>query len=198
MQATHHEIICVLDRSGSMQSIQDDAIGGFNAFIASQRRQPEPALVTLELFDDRHERIYEAMPIDEIDLLDRSTFVPRGSTALLDAIGRALANAYVRINDLDPEDRPSGVIVAILTDGEENSSREFSYPEIAELIAKRRRKDGWEFVYLAANQDAIASAAKLAISKDDAFAFTATRSGAEAAFDLMDDAVSLRRSRHRS
>ena len=198
MKKTYHELICIIDRSGSMESIRDDAIGGFNAFISKQKKQPEPTLVTLELFDDRFERVYEAMQIEEIVPLDQNTFVPRGSTALLDAIGRSLANAYVRINNLARNERPEGVVVAILTDGEENSSREFGFHTVSEMIARRREEDGWEFVYLGANQDAIATASMLSLSADDAVSFAPTPQGTQAAYEAMNDCVAERRHRHRS
>ena len=198
MKKTYHELICVINRSGSMESIRDDAIGGFNAFIAEQKKQPEPTRVTLELFDDQFDQIYEAMPIDEILGLDHNTFVPRGSTALLDAVGRSLANAYVRINNLPATERPQAVIVAILTDGMENSSREFDFNSVSDIIAKRRAESGWEFVFLGANQDAIATASKLSMSSDDAVNFAPTPEGTQTAYMAMSARVNERRSRYRS
>ena len=198
MKTNYHELICIIDRSGSMESIRDDAIGGFNAFINEQKKQPESTRVTLELFDDQFDRIYEAMPIDETVPLDEGTFVPRGSTALLDAVGRSLANAYVRIISLTAAERPEGVIVAILTDGMENSSREFDFNAVSDIIAKRRDESGWEFVFLGANQDAIATASKLSMSSDDAVNFAATPEGTREAYSDMSARVNERRSRYRS
>jgi hypothetical protein len=197
MKTICHELICIIDRSGSMESIKDDAIGGYNAFIDEQKKQPEPTRVTLELFDDQFERVYEAMPIDEISPLDSTTFVPRGSTALLDAIGRALANAFIRINNMAKADRPEGVVIAILTDGQENSSVEFGYRNIAQLIAKRRSEEKWEFVFLGANQDAIATASKMAMDQADAVSFSATPTGTHVAFEAMSEMVSERRTKLR-
>jgi hypothetical protein len=171
VKTSYHELICIIDRSGAMESIRGDAIGGFNAFIKEQKKQREPTRVTLELFDDQFVRVYKAMPIDETAQLDCETFVPRGSTALLDAIGRSLANAYVRINSLAKADRPKSVVVTILTDGQENSSVEFGYHSISELIAKRRTEGKWEFVFLGANQDSIATVSIMSMELADAASF---------------------------
>lgn len=193
MLQRYHELICILDRSGSMETIKDDAIGGFNAFIAAQKSEAEDTRVTLELFDDRFERLFEALPIAMVRPLDHTSFVPRGSTALLDAIGRSLTHARSRIGGLPADQQPEGVIVCILTDGEENSSREYTYHSISDLVAACRDTDGWEFVFLAANQDAIAEASKLSIGGANAASFQATGKGAAAAFESMTDMVAERR-----
>jgi hypothetical protein len=117
------EIAVILDRSGSMESIANDAIGGFNAFVDSQRRQPGEARMSLVLFDDRYEVPIKSQPLAKVPLLTRQTFVPRGSTALLDAIGRTIKRMTDAFAARPAANRPDTIIVAILTDGEENASR---------------------------------------------------------------------------
>ena len=164
----------------------------------SRRNSPNRLWSLLELFDDQFDQIYEAMPIDEISILDHNTFVPRGSMALLDAVGRSLSSAYVRINNLPATERPEGVIVAIFTDGMENSSREFDFIAVSDIIAKRRDESGWEFVFLGANQDVIATASKLAMSPRYAVNFAATPEGTQEVYADMSSPVNEHRSRYRS
>ena len=188
------ELTLILDRSGSMQSIASAAIGGFNAFIEAQRREPEPARFSLVLFDDRYEVPWKSVPLEEVPLLTEKTFIPRGSTALLDAIGRTLKKMTDSFALRQPANRPDKVIVAILTDGQENASRTYTQLHIADLIAARRAA-GWEFVFLAANQDAIASATALNIPRDDAATFTSDSAGIDAVFQEMATRVSEKRTK---
>jgi hypothetical protein len=188
------EIAVILDRSGSMEAVATDAIGGFNAFLDSQRREPGEARMTLILFDDRYQVPIKSQPLAEVPLLTRQTFVPRGSTALLDAIGRTLKKMTESFAARPAAERPATIIVAILTDGEENASREFSLAHISDLIAEKRAQ-GWEFIFLAANQDAIASAARLSIPAADAEVFAADRAGTQAAFSRLSDRVMEKRGR---
>jgi len=173
------EIAYILDRSGSMQWMVEPAIAGFNQFLAEQCDAPGHARLTLVLFDDQYEVPCRALPIAEVVGLDATTYVPRGTTALLDAIGRTIVELDERLgrpadHDGPPArrgpggDRPSRVIVAIFTDGLENASRRFDHHQIAELIRHRREKHGWEFLFLAANQDAIATAARMGIDRSSA------------------------------
>jgi hypothetical protein len=142
--------VFILDRSGSMETCRDDTIGGFNAFLNEQK--PEGGTLTLILFDHEYNVMYENKPIGECPLLTEQTFVPRGATALLDAIGRTIKNTT--------STRPT---IVILTDGHENSSREYTKAHIKDLITERQNA-GWTFVYLGANQDAFAEAGALGIA----------------------------------
>lgn len=128
------EIICVIDRSGSMESIRSDAIGGFNRFLADQQEPEDPARLTMVLFDDQYDVAYNGMDIHNVPPLTTRTFVPRGMTALLDAIGKTLNTVSARLAEIPAEDRPEKIIVAILTDGHENASREFSLPVIRKSV----------------------------------------------------------------
>ena len=160
------EIAYVLDRSGSMQSLQEAAVAAFNEFLTQQREVPDPARLSLVLFDDQYDVPVSARPLTEVPELTAATYIPRGSTALLDAIGRTIHDLDARIAGLPAEERPAKVIVAIFTDGYENASRRFTSAHINDLIAARRDDKGWDFIFLAANQDAIATAAALNIRQD--------------------------------
>lgn len=191
-QSAPAEIAVILDRSGSMQSIAGDAIGGFNAFLAAQRGEPGAARLSLVLFDDRYEVPLKSIPLADVPDLTTRTFVPRGSTALLDAIGRTLRKMTTSFAARPAEKRPARIIVAILTDGEENASHEYTRPHIFDLIGEKRAQ-GWEFVFLAANQDAFTAAERLNILREDAANFSATPGQACDAFLDMSSRVSEKR-----
>lgn len=151
------EIAYILDRSGSMQPMQEPAVAAFNDFIKSQLDVPGDARLTLVQFDDAYEVPVAATPIQDVPQLTSATYTPRGSTALLDAIGRTIKETDRRISALPEGDKPGKVILAIFTDGEENASQEYTLKHIGDLIRLYREQKGWEFLFLAANQDAIAS-----------------------------------------
>lgn len=155
------EIAYILDRSGSMQPMQEPAVAAFNDFIKTQLDVPGDARLTLIQFDDAYEVPVSAKPIQDVPQLTAATYTPRGSTALLDAIGRTIKETDRRITALPDPERPGKVILAIFTDGEENASQEYTAKHISDLIRLYRDQKGWEFLFLAANQDAIASAAAM-------------------------------------
>lgn len=158
----------ILDRSGSMQSIQSDVEGGFAAFIDEQRRQPGECTVSLVCFDDLFERVFDAIPLAEVGPL---RLEPRGMTALLDAIGRSVTELGERLARLPEDDRPGSVTVAIMTDGQENASREWTHAAVHELITRQEAVYNWTFLYLGADQDAIEVGAGLGIGRDQALTF---------------------------
>ena len=160
---TYTDITMVLDRSGSMQSIKDDTIGGFDAFIGEQRRLPGRCTVSLVQFDNVYEEVYTGRDLADVPSL---TLVPRGSTAMLDAIGRAVNATGARLAAMPEDRRPGTVIVGIMTDGLENASREFTYPMVKALIEQQEQVYGWTFMYMGANQDAIEVGASLGVARD--------------------------------
>ena len=160
---TYTDITMVLDRSGSMQSIKDDTIGGFDAFISEQGRLPGRCTVSLVQFDNVYEEVYTGRDLADVPGL---TLVPRGSTAMLDAIGRAVNAAGARLAAMPEDGRPGTVIVGIMTDGLENASREFTYPMVKALIEQQEQVYGWTFMYMGANQDAIEVGASLGVARD--------------------------------
>ena len=195
MRADLTEIAFVLDRSGSMNPIAADAIGGFNAFLADQQALPGEARLTLVLFDHEYLVPYSHAPIKTVGPLDAKTYVPRGMTALLDAVGRTIDDIGARLAAMPEAERPAKVIVAILTDGQENASRDYTFAKVSGMIKHQQEKYSWEFIFLAANQDAIAAAGALAIQPKDAIAFAPTGLGVRAAHAALSAEVSRRRSR---
>lgn len=189
------EIICVIDRSGSMDSIKTDAIGGFNSFINEQKKVPGEARLTLVLFNDGYEFLHEGIPLEDVPPLDETTFVPAGMTALLDAVGRTIDSVGERLSKTPEPERPSQVIMAILTDGEENHSTEYTREQVFQRITHQRDVYKWEFMFLAANQDAIEEGSKIGIDAADAFNFDATDQGTKAAYMTMSESITTRRDR---
>ena len=151
---THFSVI--LDRTGSMESIRQDTIGGFNAFLSEQQAQPSPATLTLVQFDsqDPYEVLQSFTPIGMVPPLTPATFVPRASTPLLDAIGRGINDLAARLDALTVDQRPAKVVFVIVTDGQENASREFTGEKVRAMLSERR-KAGWQFVFLSADETAI-------------------------------------------
>lgn len=190
------ELVCILDRSGSMEAIRDDAIGGFNAFLDAQRDEPGETRLTLVQFDDRYDVLADHVPLAHVPPLARETFVPRGSTALLDAIARTLDAVGKRLAATPEPERPSKVVVAVVTDGQENASRHATRQQVFDRIAHQRDVYGWAFVFLAANQDAIAGAVALGMQADDGVAFAvASPQDVYASYDRLGAAVRTRRER---
>ncbi len=182
MKQDYTDINIVLDRSGSMQSIKNDTIGGFNAFLEAQKTVPGEASISLVQFDNVYEVVYQARALGDAPELTATTFVPRGSTALLDAIGRAINATGERLAAMAEADRPSKVIFVILTDGYENASQEFTAAQINQMIQHQRDAYQWEFVFLGANQDAITTASQLGIQAGNAMSYAASPVGTRAAF----------------
>jgi len=172
------EITFILDRSGSMQSMTESAISGFNQFVRDQTEAEGKARLSLILFDDQYEVQYASVPIAEVTELDTTTFVPRGSTALLDAIGRTVDELGARLAAMPEPTRPDQVIVAILTDGLENASRHHTWQSVQDRIRHQTDVYQWEFLFLGANQDAIATASQIGISRQNASSWNADSIGA--------------------
>ncbi len=165
------EIAFILDRSGSMESMIEPAISGFNRLLREQQQVPGSARFTLVLFDDQYETPVQSLPIAEVVELDTSTYVPRGSTALLDAIGRTIDELGAKLAATPEADRPGTVIIAILTDGMENASTRFTWQDISARIRHQSDAYQWKFLFLGANQDAIATAGRMSIHAADSSNF---------------------------
>jgi len=142
----------LLDRSGSMQSIKTDTEGGFATFIEEQRRAVGECRVTLAQFDDQYEIVFADTPVADVGRLDLQ---PRGSTALLDAMGRLITEAGAALAALPEDQRPGSVVVAIMTDGLENASREWTHTAVKALVEQQTTAYQWQFLYMGADQDAI-------------------------------------------
>jgi len=155
------EIAYILDRSGSMSKLRQAAIDGYNEFLHRQKALPGQANLSLVLFSRDCELPETATPISEAPELNEKTYITRGFTALLDAIGGTINFLDRRLEATPEEARPGKVIVVVFTDGEENSSRKFTIEDVSESIRSHQSTRGWEFIFLGANQDAIMNAARL-------------------------------------
>lgn len=184
MKQEYTHITVILDRSGSMESIRDDVIGGFNTFLAEQQAAEGTATLTLVQFDTQnpYEVIANFQLIGTIAPLSREVYVPRASTPLLDAIGRGINDLDATLSGLSPEERPGKVIFLIVTDGQENSSREFRRAQIAQMITAREEKDKWQFVYISADLAAIEDARQYGMRDSHVMAFDKTSKGTSEAF----------------
>jgi uncharacterized protein YegL len=194
MKQDHTFIAVVLDRSGSMSSVRADTIGGFNTFLRDQKAHPGEATLTLAQFDDQYEIVHDAKPLRDVPDLTDKTYVPRGSTALHDAIGRTIDSVGARLASMPESDRPARVIVLILTDGHENASKEYVGGRAAQMIAHQREKYAWEFVFMGANQDAALAAKSLNIAAQNAANYAATASGTRDAYGIMSNSLRSYRS----
>lgn len=160
MKAHLTDITLVVDRSGSMASVREDAEGGVNTFIAEQAKEPGEALLTLVQFDTEYEFLHNGVPISQVPKYE---LVPRGMTALLDAVGRAINETGERLAKMAEQHRPGLVIFVVMTDGQENSSKEFSKARIKEMVEHQQDMYNWHFTFLGANQDAFAEAGGMGI-----------------------------------
>jgi len=170
-------IAALLDRSGSMATIKTDTEGGFRTFLADQREQPGRLEVTLAQFDDKYELVYPPTPAAEVPDFVLS---PRGSTALLDALGRFITDIGAKLAERPEEQRPGTVIVVVMTDGVENSSCEWNIGEIRELVTSQREQWQWQFVFLGANLDAVAVGRNMGMAAGQTIAYAATSAGTHA------------------
>ena len=144
-------LVFLLDRSGSMQSIKSDVIGGFDAFLADQRSAAGECTVTLAQFNDHYEVVYQGIPLAEVPPL---RLAPNGRTALLDSMGTLITDTKADIDTRAEDDKPATIVVAIMTDGHENASTEWRRPAIKSLV-EQQTSAGWEFLYMGADQDAV-------------------------------------------
>jgi len=154
------DITIVVDRSGSMSAVKDEAESGVNAFIKEQAAAPGSATLSLVQFDTRYEFVHSAVPIGSVPPY---SLIPGGMTALLDAIGRAITETGDRLSKIAEDQRPGLVVFVIMTDGLENSSREFSKAQVKSMIERQTKEYSWQFTYLGANQDAFAEAGSIGI-----------------------------------
>ena len=196
-ESTH--ITIILDRTGSMETIRDDTIGGFNAFLAAQKAEPSEATLTLVQFDSQgpYEVIHSFVPLSEVPELTREVFVPRAATPLLDAMGRGINDVGEQITAMPEETRPSQVVFVVITDGEENASEEFRKGQVEKMIKERTEQDDWQFVFLSADLSSIGDAVDLGIGKDACYAFQQNTSGTANAWHALSGGVSAYRSKQK-
>jgi hypothetical protein len=193
MRDNFTRIAIILDRSGSMESCKESTVAGFNEFIRTQKQLPGEATVKLVQFDDQYESVFD-VNLKSCPELTQNTFVPRGSTALFDAQGRTIIELGQELAALPEHERPARVIVVTLTDGLENASKNYNLEQIGEMIREQRDKYNWDFVFLGANQDAIATAAAMKIPLPSAMSYSTSKRGIAATMAAVSRYVGASRS----
>lgn len=179
------ELVFILDRSGSMRGLEGDTIGGFNSLIEKQKKEDGECFVSTILFDDMTEVLHDRVKLQNIKPMTDKEYYVRGCTALLDAIGGAIHHIGNIHKYARPEDVPENTMFVIITDGMENASRKYSGEEIKRKIERQKEKYGWEFLFIGANIDAIATAKSFGISEDRAVNYHADAKGTQVVYDAV-------------
>ena len=184
------ELVFILDKSGSMAGLESDTIGGYNAMIGKQKKQDGEVVVTTVLFDDNYQLLHDRINLKGIKPITEREYFVEGCTALLDAIGKTINKIGNVQRNTAEEERAEKVMFIITTDGMENASKEYTYGKIKEMIEHQRLKYNWEFVFLGANIDAVATASKFGIGADRAANYNADSQGTRLNYEVVGDAIS--------
>jgi uncharacterized protein YegL len=184
------ELVFILDRSGSMSGLEADTIGGYNAMLEKQKKMDGEANVTTILFDDRIETLHDRISIQNMKPITEKEYYVRGCTALLDAIGQTISYMGNVQKYAKEEDRANKVLFVITTDGYENSSHEYSYEKIRHMIERQKKQYDWEFLFLGANIDAVATAQRVGIREDFATNYVADAQGTKLNYEAINHAIS--------
>lgn len=184
------ELVFILDRSGSMQGLEADTIGGFNSMLKKQKKEPGEALVSTVLFDDRVEVLHDRVRVERVKPITDREYYVRGCTALLDAVGGAIHHIGNIHKYARPEDVPEHTLFIITTDGMENASHCYSARQVRQMIRRQKKKYGWEFLFLGANIDAVETAGHLGINPDRAVNYHCDSEGTRLNYQVLTQAVS--------
>lgn len=184
------EIVFILDKSGSMSGYERDTIGGFNSTIEKQKQEEGKAIVSTVLFDHEIDVIHDRISIDDVPVMTNKEYQVRGTTALLDAIGGAIHHIGNIHKYARPEDVPEHTIFIITTDGMENASRNYDSRRVKEMIQRQQDRYGWEFIFLAANIDAVETADRYGIRRERAVNYCQTPEGVRESYCMMSKAIS--------
>lgn len=183
------QIICILDRSGSMSSLATDTIGGYNSFIEQQKSKAGTAEVTTVLFDDQYEKISDAINLNDIPELTSAQYYARGTTALLDAVGRTITETLSRLESQKVCPAKRRVLIMIMTDGYENASKEFTKAKVKALVEGTTKEYDWNYIFIGANIDSAAEAGGIGIDRKHATNYAPTSEGVRNSFDMMREAA---------
>jgi len=184
------ELVFILDRSGSMSGLEKDTIGGFNSLLAKQREEEGDVLISTVLFDTDMNVLHDRVSIKDIKDMTEKDYTVGGCTALLDAMGNAIKHINHVQKSMSEEERPEKTMFVITTDGQENSSSEYTYEKIKKMVEKKQNKKNWEFLFLGANIDAIGAAADLGIKADRASNYHCDSIGTATNYRVLSKAVS--------
>ncbi|MBQ6066498.1 MAG: VWA domain-containing protein [Clostridia bacterium] len=182
------ELVFILDRSGSMGGLESDTIGGFNAMIEKQKKEPGEALVSTVLFDDVSEVLFDRVPLDKVPQMTDRDYTVRGCTALIDAIGGAIRHIANVHKYARPEDVPARTLFVITTDGMENASRRYTSDEVKRMIGEKK-ETGWEFLFIGANIDAVETGARFGIGRDRVANYKSDGIGTGILYETVTEAV---------
>ncbi len=183
------ELVFILDKSGSMSGLEKDTIGGFNSMLTKQQELDQECFITTVLFDNNYELLHDRINLKAVSPLTNKEYSIGGSTALLDAIGKTINKLISVQKHTAQEYQAEKVMMVIITDGEENSSREYSTEKIKSLIEHQKTKYGWEFIFLGANIDSVETASTIGIDADRATNYHADKVGVSVNFMAMSDVV---------
>ncbi len=184
------ELVFILDRSGSMSGLENETIGGYNSLIEKQKKEAGEALISTILFDNEYELLHDRISVKEVNPITDDEYYVRGSTALQDAVGITIRNISYLHKHLSESELPEHVMFVITTDGMENASREYSYHQIRKMVEIQKEKYGWEFIFLGANIDALATARRFGINEDRAANYNADCKGTNLNYQVLSDTVS--------
>jgi len=184
------ELVFILDRSGSMGGLESDTIGGFNSVLMKQKKEAGDANITTVLFDDQYELLHDRYNLREVSNITANEYFVRGTTALLDAVGKTISKMIHVQRRASEEERAGKVMFVIITDGMENASVEYSYNKINKMIDHQKKNYEWEFIFLGANIDAAEVAGRFGIAKDRAANYHADSEGTRLNYDVISDTVS--------
>lgn len=187
------EMVFILDMSGSMVNLTSDTIGGYNSLIAEQRKQPGEANITTVLFDHRYNLLHDRISIKDVPELTTREYMPSGMTAMLDAVGMTISSIGQKLNNTPEEERPDSVVVTIITDGMENSSKEYTWEQVQSMIKEQREKYNWVFTFIGANIDVAKVSNDLGIDARLSKSYTASKTGTSTVYSAMSKAVSYTR-----
>jgi hypothetical protein len=191
-ESTH--LVLVLDRSGSMASLRDDVIGGWNEFLSGQQAEPGKATLTHIQFDsqDPFEVVHHFKALSEVPPLDHRTFVPRGGTPLLDALGKAIVSTSMDLASAAPGTRPGKILFVCITDGQENASRQYTKPQVTEMV-ERMQGGGWQFVFLSSDMSAVSDATRWGFNPDNVMQFQHSGAGIRRSMTAMNEKARMYR-----
>ena len=187
------ELVFILDRSGSMSGLESDTIGGFNSMLAKQQAEPGECRITTVLFDNNYEMLHDRTDLKAVSPITEREYFVRGSTALLDAIGRTINKIDNALKNTAKEYRANKVLFVVITDGMENASVEFSYRDVKSLVNKQKTKRNWEFIFLGANIDAIDVANHFGIPKNRVQNFHNDSKGVALNYNVVSQTISTAR-----
>ena len=183
------ELLMILDMSGSMYSLRDDTIGGYNSLIEEQKKEEGSAIVTTVLFNDSYSVVHDRVDINDVKPMTSADYVPQGTTAMLDAVGKAITSIGQKLAEMPEEQHPSKVMVTIITDGYENASREYSWDVIKAMIKEQREKYSWIFTFIGADIDTMSVSNNLGIDSRLSKSYTKSVDGSNSVYKSVSKAM---------